>query len=68
MDTKDWTSDISGNLWQLSCEVRALGEIFSMTVGEPVFSKQGLDGVSYMLDGFANKMDRLRDLLSFANG
>jgi hypothetical protein len=58
-------SDVPGGLWSVSTKVRGLSEIFNMAKGEPPFSEEGLCGFAYLLEGLADELDQIKDLVEY---
>jgi hypothetical protein len=58
-------SDVPGGLWSVSTRVRSLSEIFNMAKSEPPFSEEGLCGFAYLLEGLADELDQIKDLVEY---
>lgn len=63
--TIEQVTDVPGSLWSVTTKVRGLSEVFNMAKGEPPFSEEGLCGVANLLEGIANDLDQIRDLIEY---
>jgi hypothetical protein len=56
-------SNLPGAIWTAEVKLRGLGQVFSMSTGDPPFGEEALKGVSYLLLGLADDLNAIREAM-----